>query len=209
MSLRRGHAVLFIRERLHNESTGKFAVMWGHHPAIGEPFLDDSCIVQTSAKKVEALEFHPNGLWEPGVDFDFPFAKNRRTGELQDITRVPGRDAKSVDVVFMKGLDQGWYGLTNRRQKLGFGMAWDPAVFKYLWMWQVYGGHDDYPWYGRTYNCALEPFTSYPPAGIRKAIENGSALIMEPGSVIETDLVAAAYTGEGISAITRDGTIVA
>ena len=45
-------------------------------------------------------------------------------------------------------------------------MAWDEKLFQYLWMWQVYGGHNDYPWYGRTYNVALEPFTSYPPAGI-------------------------------------------
>lgn len=208
MSLRRGSATLYIHERLHNESAEKFAVMWGHHPAVGEPFLDDSCVVQTPAKRVEALAFHPNGLWETGVDFDLPYAKNRRTGQLEDITRVRGRDAKSVDVVFMKGLDQGWFGLTNRRQRLGFGMAWNPDLFKYLWMWQVYGGHNDYPWYGRTYNCALEPFTSYPPAGIKKAIENGTALIMDPGATIETDLVAVAYTGEGIRGIATDGNIV-
>lgn len=208
LSLRRGSPTLFIHERLHNESTEKFAVMWGHHPAIGEPFLDDSCVVQTPARKVEALAFHPNGLWEPGVDFDLPYAKNRRSGQLEDITRVRGRDAKSVDVVFMKGLDQGWFGLTNQRQKLGFGMAWNQDLFKYLWMWQVYGGHNDYPWYGRTYNCALEPFTSYPPAGIKKAIENGTALMMDPGATIETDLVAVAYTGEGIRGISRDGNIV-
>lgn len=37
MSLQEGVAALFIHERLLNESTGKFAIMWGHHPAIGEP----------------------------------------------------------------------------------------------------------------------------------------------------------------------------
>lgn len=208
LSLRRDRAVLFIHERLHNESASEFAVMWGHHPAVGEPFLDDSCIVQTTAKKVEVLAYHQNGLWETSVDFEFPWVKNRRTGELQDITRVPGRDAKSVDVVFFKELEQGWYGLTNQRQRVGFGMAWDREVFKYLWMWQVYGGHNDYPWYGRTYNVALEPFTSYPPGGIKKAIENGTALTMGPESTIETELLAAAYTGEGIRGISSDGSVI-
>jgi len=207
LSLRRDRAALFIHERLHNEGAVKFAIMWGHHPAIGEPFLDDSCVVQTSAKKVEVLGYHQNGLWEPGIEFEFPYVRNRRTNEMQDITRVLGKDAKSVDVLFLKDLDQGWYGLTNRRQQIGFGMAWNPDLFRYLWMWQVYGGHTDYPWYGRTYNCALEPFTSYPPAGIRKAIDNGTAVTMEPGATIETELVAVAYIGEGIRGISADGGI--
>jgi hypothetical protein len=208
LSLRRDVAGLFIRERLHNESTGKFSLMWGHHPAIGEPFLDDSCVVHSSARKVEVLSYHVNGLWEPGVEFDYPYVKNRRTGELQDITRVPGKDTKSVDVVFFKDLEKGWYGLTNRRKQVGFGMAWNHDLFKYLWMWQVYGGHTDYPWYGRTYNCALEPFTSYPPAGIGKAVENGTALTMAPDETIETELVAVAYAGEGISGISADGAVI-
>ena len=110
-----------------------------------------------------------------------------------------------MDVVFFKELSEGWYGLTNREQGVGFGMAWDHELFKYLWMWQVYGGHDDYPWYGRTYNCALEPFTSYPPAGIKNAIENGTALMLKPVQVIETALVAVAYEGQGVKSIGLDG----
>jgi hypothetical protein len=207
MSLKRGTAALFIHERLHNESTGEFAIMWGHHPAIGEPFLDDSCIVQTPATKLEVLAYHSNGLWEPGGDYDFPLVKNRRTGKMQDITRVLKREARSVDVVFFKELTEGWYGLTNQRSGVGFGMAWDKELFNYLWMWQVYGGHDDYPWYGRAYNCALEPVTSYPPAGIKSAIDNGTALIMKPSEVIETELVAVAYQGEGVKRVTLNGVV--
>lgn len=207
MSLKRDVAGLFIHERLLNESIGNFAVMWGHHPAIGEPFLDDSCIVQTPATKVEVMDYHQNGLWEPGKDYTFPKVKNRRTNCLEDITRVLPKETRSVDVVFFKELTEGWVGLTNQRLGVGFGMAWDNKLFKYLWMWQVYGGHTDYPWYGRTYNCALEPFTSYPATGIKGAIKNGTALIMKPGEVIETELVAVAYQGQGVTRITPDGAV--
>ena len=207
LTLKRDVAALFIKERLINESPGEFAVMWGHHPAIGEPFLDDSCAVSAPVKSVEVLAFHENGLWEVGGDHDYPMVRNRRTGQLQDISKVLPRSTKSVDVVFFKELSEGWYGLTNQRRKVGFGMAWDRDLFKFLWMWQVYGGHDDYPWYGRTYNCALEPFTSYPPAGVKNAIDNGTALIMKGGQVIETELVAVAYEGEGVSRVRRDGTV--
>ncbi|GAB4575670.1 MAG: hypothetical protein Kow0077_28280 [Anaerolineae bacterium] len=207
MSLKRGKAALFIDERLTNLSPVEFAIMWGHHPAFGEPFLDESCVVQAPAQKVEPLGFHPNGLWETQTEFDFPMVRNRRTGELEDITRVRPRSQKSVDVVFFKELTAGWYGLTNQNLGVGFGMAWDHNLFKYLWMWQVFGGHDDYPWYGRTYNCALEPFTSYPPAGVKNAIDNGTALMMKPDEVIETSLVAVAYEGAGVNRIGQDGTV--
>jgi hypothetical protein len=207
MSLKRGVATLFFYERLVNESVGDFAIMWGHHPAFGPPFIDDSCVAQTPARKIEVMDYHSNGLWAPTGNYEFPLVKNRRTNEMQDITRVLPKETRSVDVVFFKELAEGWYGLTNQRLKVGFGMSWDKDLFKYLWMWQVYGGHTDYPWYGRTYNCALEPFTSYPPAGIKHALDNGSALIMKPGQVIETKLTAVAYEGEGVKRISPDGVV--
>ena len=207
MALEQGKAALFIKERLVNESAGEFAVMWGHHPALGTPFLDGNCVVLAPAKKVEVLAFHPNGLWEPGGDYNFPMVPNRRTGQLQDITRVLPPETRSVDVVFFKELTEGWYSITNEKTGVGFGMAWDNKLFKYLWMWQVYGGHNDYPWYGRTYNCALEPFSSYPPAGVQNAIKNGSALIMKPNQVIETELVAVAYQNGKALRVNRDGSI--
>ncbi len=196
MTLKKDAAALFIHERLVNESAAEFAVMWGHHPSLGVPFLEAGCLVDTSAKKVEVLAFHPNGLWEPGGDYDFPMVPNRRTGKLQDIRQVLPPEARSVDVVFFKELTDGWYTITNPRLGVSFGLSWDADLFKYLWMWQVYGGHNDYPWYGRTYNCALEPFSSYPPAGVPNAIKNGSALILGPNQVIETDLAAVAFQGK-------------
>ena len=207
MALEAGKAALFIHEKLVNESPAEFAVMWGHHPSVGTPFLDEHCVVKAPAGKVEVASFHPNGLWEPGGDYDFPMVPNRRTGKLQDITHVLPRDTRSVDVVFFKELVEGWYTITNEKMGVGLGMAWDPGLFKYLWMWQVYGGHNDYPWYGRTYNCALEPFTSYPPGGIMNAIKNGSALYMKPEEVIETDLVAVAFEGEAGNRVNPDGSV--
>lgn len=207
MSLEAGKPVFRIQERLVNESPEDFAIMWGHHPAFGEPFLDDSCRVQTPAESVRVLAFHERGLWEPGDEFRFPQGRNRRTGELQDVTRILPSSTGSVDVLSFWGLTAGWYGLTNQRQKIGFGMAWDLQVFPCLWMWQVYGGHHDYPWYGRTYNCALEPFAGWPPAGVANAIKNGTARIMKGGETIETDLVAVAYEAAGVRSIARDGTV--
>lgn len=207
LTLKRDLGALFIREKLVNESPQAFAIMWGHHPAFGEPFLDENCVVNAPAKKVEVLAFHENGLWEPGGDYDFPMVPVKGSGEIKDIRRVRSRETRSVDVVFFKDLSAGWYTLTNDKTGLGFGMAWDEKLFKYLWMWQVYGGHHDYPWYGRTYNCALEPFTSYPPAGIQNAVQNGTALFLKPHQTLETELVAVAYQDGQVQRINLDGTV--
>ncbi|WP_446682737.1 DUF4432 family protein [Cyanobacterium sp. HL-69] len=207
LSLKKGIPALFIKEKLTNTSPHDFEIMWGHHPVVGEPFLDSSCVVQAPAKKVEAMAYHPNGLWETDQEFDFPQAKNRRTGKMQDVTNILGKDSKSVDVLFLKELEEGWYGINNHNLNLGVGMAWDHNLFKYIWMWQVYEGHDDYPWYGRTYNLGIEPFTSYPPAGIDTAIKNGSSLKMNPHQIIETDLVTVAYEATQIKKITLDGVV--
>ena len=206
MSLRGAEPALFISERLTNESPSEFAVMWGHHPAFGPPFLDDTCAVRVAATGVDVLDFHRNGLWEPGQGYAFPHAPSRRTGEAEDVTRVRHPETRSVDVIRFTGLEEGSYALTSERLGLGIGMAWDPDVFPSLWMWQVYGGHDDYPWYGRTYNCALEPFTSWPPAGIAGAVENGSARVLGPHEVVETDLAAVVYSGDP-RRVRLDGTV--
>ncbi len=207
LTLKQGVPALFITEKLTNQAEMEFGVMWGQHPALGPPFLDENCVVSAPATKAEVLAYHDNGLWDPEGDYDFPMVKNRRTGEDQDVTQVLPKDTRSVDVVFFKELTAGWYGLTNTAQELGVGMAWDHDLFKYLWMWQVYGGHTDYPWYGRTYNIALEPFTSYPPAGIKNAIDNGTALMMQPSQVIETDMVMVAYEGSGVNGVSLDGSV--
>jgi hypothetical protein len=63
------------------------------------------------------------------------------------------------------------------------------------------------PWYGRAYTCALEPFTSYPPGGVANALRNGTALVLRSGQVLETELAAVAYEGEGVKRIKHDGTV--
>ena len=55
-------------------------------------------------------------------------------------------------------------------------------------MWLICGGADGYPWYGRTYNLALEPWTSYSSKGLTGAKENKSALRMKANEVIKTEL---------------------
>ena len=106
-----------------------------------------------------------------------------------DFSNVPGEDADTADMIYITGFpERAWYRVHNETKNISYGMSWDGKLFPYMWMWQVCGGSYGYPWYGRTYNLALEPWTSYPSSGLIKAIENGSALCLEAGEVRQTEL---------------------
>lgn len=111
-------------------------------------------------------------------------------------------------MVFVTDLKEGWYGVTNQKKKIGFAMHWDKEFFPYIWYWQVYKGDFGYPFYGRTYNIALEPFTSYPRLGLAEAIKHNTQKKIGPGMTIETEFLAIAYEGVGeVKGITEEGEV--
>nr|BAJ46972.1 hypothetical protein HGMM_F40C01C13 [Candidatus Caldarchaeum subterraneum] len=67
---------------------------------------------------------------------------------------------------------------------MGFEMIWDVSIFRYLWFWQNYNT-PDYPWYGRAWNIALEPCTSYP-AGLPEQVKHGTHVTLDGGASLET-----------------------
>lgn len=201
LTLRAGTAALFFDERIVNEGEIEMDYMWGHHPAFGHPFLDSSCRIDVPATKVEVhspLTSGTNRL-EPGAIFyRFPLIKDKDGNDF-DLSAVPPQDAKTAEMCYLLGLYKGWYALTNTNRKVGFAMQWDKDVFPAVWLWEVFGGDFGYPWYGRTYNLALEPWTSWP-GGMENALARGTTKKLGPGESLETKLVAAAY--EGISKVT-------
>jgi hypothetical protein len=86
-------------------------------------------------------------------------------------------------------------------------MAWPLEVFSAPRYWQVYGGAYGAPWYGRTYNIALEPFSSLQRTVV-DAIRDGSSRILAPREGIEARFLAVAYAGmKGVKHITLEGEV--
>jgi galactose mutarotase-like enzyme len=209
LRLETGKAVLFMDEKITNTGTAPMEYMWGHHPAFGAPFLDASCRIDIPAARVAV---HPDRVSEtqrlaPGAAFDsFPMVADKDGAPL-DLARVPGPDANTMEMCYLLDLEDGWYALTNTGRGAGFGMRWDRTVFPVVWLWEVFGGGHGYPWFGRTYNLALEPFTSWP-GGMRNALNNGTAPILGAGESLETSLLAVAYEGFGaVSGISDAGVV--
>lgn len=196
LTLRTGEAILHIDERITNESPMTIDYMWGHHPAFGAPWLSKDCVLDVPAGKIAVHSFDddPDKRFPHGAEYEWP---NMTTvsGEIVDGSRIPGAESRGSDELCLLDLREGWYALTNTRQKVGFALEWDVELFPYVWFWQCFGGSPSYPWFDRMYSCAIEPWTSYPLFGLEKCIENGSARRLDPHASISTSIKAIAYTG--------------
>ncbi|HYP27156.1 MAG TPA: aldose 1-epimerase [Blastocatellia bacterium] len=192
VTLRRNEATLRIHERVTNESGQEIDFTWGHHPALGWPFLDEHCRVDVPACRIRTFaEFTPaNSRLKPDQTGQWPFAEGVDGGRV-DLSRIPGPETHAQDMLFLEGISEGWFTVTNTALGVGFGMRYPADVFKVLWYWQVYRGGRDYPWWNSTYNIALEPCATLPV--LARAAERGEALSLAAGESREIELLASAF----------------
>lgn len=206
ITLEHNSGVLAFAERLVNEGAEPMDLMWGHHPAFGPPFLDKSCVIDLPGAKVRTVSPGETSRCQPGSGFDWPVVPGSDSGTI-DLSRIPGPEVRSHDLAFLSDLAAGWYAITNTSRQVGFGMVWPVETFQALWFWQVFGGAFEQPWYGRTYNIALEPWTT-PHTTITEAKGHNTHRVLGPGEALVVEFKAIAYSGlRRVSDIQPDGAV--
>ena len=206
LTLERDRGVLNLEEMIVNEGRVPIDLMWGQHPALGAPFLDETCTIDLPGARVHCNSLTPNSRFASGVH-DWPMVPGQ-DGCVIDLRQVASVEADTSDTLFLDHLQEGWYAVTNTSRQVGFAMAWPLEVFPALWFWQVYGGAYTAPWYGRTYNIALEPFSTVQPT-VAEAIQDGSAHVLGPGQKLEARFLAVAYAGiDRVAGISPDGRVI-
>lgn len=194
LSIERNRPELHISEEIKNLSGDEMDFMWGHHPAIGKPFLSEDCVIKIKGAKVtvgpgDGRSYtnlkQTSGKWPlvEGID-----GKN-----MVDISICPSENDRVSEVMFLSELQEGRYEIYNKKLKAGFKLEFPPDVFRYVWFWRIAKGSFDYPWYGRTYNVALEPFSSLP--NLAEAVKRGDSLKLKPGNSLSATLTASVTTG--------------
>ena len=173
ITMQKDSGIIEINETLANNSPDNLEFMWGQHPAFGEPFLDEGCIINTTAEKFISTgkNLFPFSHFPENFSGNWPIAKKENGMEI-DLSVIPPKDANVSDLFYLYDLKEGWYSITNSRLKIGFGLIWDLDLFPYLWYWQVCKGSSGYPLFNRTYNVALEPWTSFPDSFIESRKNN-------------------------------------
>ena len=199
-------SVVEFEETVANEGDEEFKFMWGHHPAIGKPFLDENCVIDLPpgvTGQIYQADFSGNSPFAPNTEFQWPFIEDAK-GSRVDLSKVMPPEKKTAFNMYIKNLKEGWYGITNVKKKVGFGMKWDVGVFKYILIWSVYRGFYNFPFYGRTYNIALEIYSAIPDS-LDEAIKLGRAFSLAPGEKMSTSFSAIVYESDGrIKGYTED-----
>ncbi len=192
-----GSSVLQFDEEITNEGDEEFKFMWGHHPALGKPFLDENCVIDLPDKAVGQtyqVDFSGNSPFEPDTEFDWPNLRDKN-GDMVDLSKVMSADKKTAFNTYIKNLTDGWYGITNLKKRVGFGMKWDINMFRYMLIWAVYRGFYDFPFYGRTYNIALELYSAIPDC-LDEVINLHRALSLMPGEKMNTTFYTIVYESD-------------
>lgn len=98
-------------------------------------------------------------------------------------------------------LIEGWCALTHPTERTGVGFAFDPGLFRSIWLWLSYGGWRD------QYVALLEPSTGYP-SDLTEAIARGTCSWLEPGERLESEFTTVCYGGmRSVHRIDLDGTV--
>jgi hypothetical protein len=207
IEIKRNNPSIFIVETITNLSEESLEFMWGHHPAIGAPFLKEGVklIVPAEKGEVHSPKFMESGIFNPGQQFDWPMINTGET--LIDLSTVGAENAGYGDLIYLKDLKAGWYAILDQEKKLGFGLAWPKEIFSCIWFWFVYGQSPGYPWWNRIYCLSLEPWSSATNS-LTKAIEQNTTLKIKGGESITIPLTAVVIkNADEINNIKINGTV--
>jgi galactose mutarotase-like enzyme len=190
MALESGSPILTLNESLTNSGEEEMHCAWGHHPALGAPFIEPGCVIEMPDCEVT----QPASMHSLARRFvteqigHFPYLPTVN-GEQGRVDEVQPKESRTEDVLLFSGFSEGRCSVDNPAMGISFALSWDPVVFPYLWSWQVYGGSWSYPYYGRAYTVALEPFNC-PILDLGEAAKSNLVPKMAPGTTVETQLEA-------------------
>jgi len=192
LTLQGDEPTLFMEETVTNLAGEKLEFSWGHHPAFGAPFLSGKCLLELPGSP-DVEVFPGDGVSQTNLVTGrgkWPTVAGR-DGQV-DLRKVPSFQDRVSTFIIITSLSEGRYGIRNPEKGISFQLAWDARIFSHLWYWQVAGGSFNYPWWGRTYNMALEPFSG--PPILSNALKEGKVLSLEAGKSLTTKLSASVVT---------------
>ncbi len=194
MRLKRDDPSLYIEETVTNESETAVHFVWGHHCVLGAPFIEEGCRLHAPAHTLitPAEPYEQTARLAPGQQSPWPMAQ-RRDGGTADVRCVHGPEAHIHDDVYLTALTAGWVAVSNPGLDLTFSLHWDESVFRWIVVWQPYGGAEAMPLTG-IYGLGIEPWVTT--RNLEQAVASGEAIELAGGASFSTALRATISPGE-------------
>ncbi|MDG0809519.1 DUF4432 family protein [Cohnella rhizosphaerae] len=168
VSLRSGCSVVRIDETVLNTGDETVDFTWGHHPNLGRPFLDESCVI----------DLPPCEIWRDGRKTGaWPYLQGPEGPE--DLRLVPpyGTSRENRQIL-LRRLAASEATVRNTASGLSFRLSWDGATFPDLLLWRAFdiGPSETF---GDGQIVCLFPKRSH--SNVAEAAAAGEALTLAPG----------------------------
>ena len=180
ISLRRDSAALSFRHRLTNLGSRRVPFVWNLHVAHA---IEPGSRVHLPAGRVGVKPPNYGRAGAGAGELSWPLD----VSVPGDLSVLPGPEVGLTEWLFALELREGWCAVTHPSVSVGLELAFDREVFSTVWLWGVFGG-----WRGH-YILLTEPCTS-PPGSLADNVERGTAASLDPGGVLETEVVATVIT---------------
>jgi galactose mutarotase-like enzyme len=187
LSVSDSDAELRVESRVTNRSDQAAHLVWGQHLVIGPPFLEAGCRIGLPARTIvtgPTLWEPETARLEPGQREAWPHARLRNGGTV-DLRDVPGPEAGSHDDLYVTDFEEGRLSVRNPRLELEMTLEWDPMLYRWVILWQPYGGAIAPPLTG-SYALGLEPWTGR--LNLEQAVAEGEAVELGAGDSLTTGL---------------------
>ena len=199
LTLRAGESMLRFRHRITNLGRVEQPFLWKLHPALA---VDEHSRIDMGAAEVYVAEFGPPRNGRTGVSYRWPFLEDEQ-GRRHDMRRALPITAGVNEFQYATRLEAGWCALTQTREQIGFGLAWDREVLPSCWTFASYGG------WRNLHVIILEPCSGYP-IGVADGVAQGTHQVLAPGAELNCEVTAVVYSGmRGVAHIAADGTLTA
>lgn len=172
-------AAIAIAERVENRGTADARILWGHHPVFGAPLLGPGSRIDLPPGDLETVRCDATSRFASATGLRWP-----PVGDV-DASIVPPAAHGSHDLCLVTGFDTGRARLTSPDGSLSATLEFDAGLFRWLWIWQLFGGAEAEPFAGR-HVLGIEPWTG--PPGLDRAVRDGAALVLHPGEARETTI---------------------
>ncbi|GGD36843.1 DUF4432 family protein [Pseudoxanthomonas indica] len=192
-----------LEEQVTNESGQTVEFLWGHHPTFGAPLVEPGArIFLPSGTTASTSDSVPDGSRVAAqARGTWPHLTAQAGAGDVDLSTIPHADAGSHEFVRLDDLIEGWFAIVNPQREVGFALRWDVATFPMVGLWQIWGGGQDYPWYGMPHLLALEPASDLP--SLAESVRRGTAITLAGGQSRRTVLEATAFSSR--STVTHVG----
>ncbi|MBU3068056.1 DUF4432 family protein [Nocardia sp. NEAU-G5] len=172
---------LHLADTLTNLSDIDLEFDYSSHPALGGPFLDGDCRLDTGARRFTSDPERETAI-DSGSEHRWPEAITT-SGERVDLRRIPPRGSSREVFGWLHDFTEHWVSVTNLDLGLTVRLDWDGTHLPYAWLWQELNATQQFPWYGRARAMAMEPASMQTSGPDRR-----SALHLGPRAAIEIPL---------------------